>query len=174
MSWFLLPAAAPQMAWTVATGALTLVVGASTHWYAYQTRRREERDRLHRMADQACAITESRYVRPLLRRRLERALGGGDETQSGSLVNRARLFCRLEHEVCLSHEEKRNALDLAITALVDDLRSAPAPPLRVDTDAAVSLHHALLAGVVESAYHLRPRPSAQLIDRLGDFCRHQA
>ena len=149
-----------QHALPFATGALTLAVGITGYWQNLQARRREERTRLDGMADRAVRITESRYVRPLLRERMEDVLSRGQTDN-----HRGRLFCQLEARVALTPEEKRRALALACEALVDDLRADPDPPIPVVPGA----DDRLIEQAVEAAYHLRPRPAAQLIDRLGEF-----
>lgn len=154
-------------AWPVITGGLTFVVGATGYWQGWRARRREDSERLNSMAERAVRIAESRYVRPLLRQRMtgvvERHLS---PSASCPLQKRALLFCQLEADVGLTDEEKGHALDVAVEALQAELRDDPAPPLALLGSGG---QRARLVDAVEAAYHLRPRPAAQLIDRLAEF-----
>lgn len=178
----------------LATGALTLVVGASGYWHTLQERRREDRVRLDQMADRAVRIIDSTYVRPILRRRMEDTLiaTAAEAKYHASSAYRmpllprhrryrridddaCRPFCRLEGCVALSSEEKARALALAMETLCEDLRTDPDPPVVVhrhnkDQDTGDDVRRrCVLVAAIERAYHIRPRPAAQLIDRLGDF-----
>lgn len=149
----------------VVTGILVFVVGLYGLWRTWRARRREKDELLKLTCGFAVRVTDARYVRPILNERLVRTVRERPPTGLAP----EDLFCRLLEAVVLTAEEKRTAFAAALDALVVQLRSMPTPPVCVHTAANLQKHRHRLEREIEAAYHLRPRLSAELVDRLGRF-----
>lgn len=150
---------------TVVTGIFMLMVGVYSLWRTWWTRRREKDDLLKLTCGFAVRVTDARYVRPILHERLVRAV----QQRPPEGLAPEDLFCRLLGAVVLTEEEKRVAFAAALDGLVVQLRSMPSPPVCVHTAANLQKHRHRLEREIEAAYQLRPRLSAELIDRLARF-----
>ena len=108
----------------------------------------------------------------LLRQRLADTLGRSidEHRQLDAVRFRALLFRDLQCSLCLTEEEKKLAHDTAINLLFGLLRSMPDPPVRVDSDRQSARANKHLREVVETAYSLRLRPSADMLQQLAYFC----
>ena len=72
------------------------------------------------------------------------------------------LFVRMQKEVALTDQEKELAQQTAMENLAAALRSMPHPPLRIkDTDHHLYCKEGRLRELVEGAYQLRNRASAE-------------
>ena len=148
----------------------------------------EKKRILAQKAQVAVRLTEAGFVRPLLRARLERCdrsvgthptavieaqINRRSSTQE-PLEGRLTLYCRLQHEVGLSTEEKTQARTTAFNHLVAMLRDIHPPVLPVGSDNGLNRYTPRLLGEIEAAYSANPRPSAELIQGLGRFLGAQA
>ena len=163
---------------------IAILVGAvtalGTLYGIYHTWQQWRQDRVHRLSQAALLAvrrTEATFVRPILRERLRTAVLDfliQHPDHAVDLRMRMLLFCELQRSVGLTEEEKRTAHTTAVNHLVTILRTVPAPPLHVHSDANVRRHNGRLGEQIENAYSVRPRPSATLIEQLGRFVRPTA
>jgi hypothetical protein len=82
---------------------------------------------------------------------------------------RVLLFRELHQQRRLGEEEKVLARNTAMNHLVDHLRATPYPPIRLRTDKEVRKNWGKIQECIETAYSLRPRPSAELLLQLAVF-----
>lgn len=143
---------------------VTRALDAWHRWTADQTAA------LERHAALAVRHADATYVRPLLRRRLRECLWGA----AAGADDRAALYDRLVAHVTLRPAERWTAHTLAFEALVDGLRAARPPVLRLDTEARLRRATPRLRQELERACAARPRPGAAMIAALGDFVAARA
>lgn len=167
--------AASATIWLAVLGSILTAVGTMYGMVrTYLEWRLDKARRLNDAAAIAVRRTEAAFVRPLLKERMLEVLQSVPPVSSstGSVIEyRSRLFCALQRCVGLRCDEKKKAQEDAVRFLVEHLRAMPSPPLRLKTDRDVARYHGRLRELVELAYNLRPRPSADMIRGVGEFCR---
>ena len=134
--------------------------------------RQNQVTRLNTAAMVAVRRTEAQIVRPILSERMAVCIGSFTDNHPDldPLRFRVLLFRELHQQMRLGEEEKSRARINAINHLVDILQVMPHPPVKVKTDKQVSKQQGCLHECIETAYSLRPRPSAELLEQLAVFC----
>lgn len=165
----------------VLTAVVTVLGSLYTIYREWQQWRQNQARRLDDAATVAVRRTEASFVRPRLTDRLGHALTTFVATHPTDDPVRFRtlLFAELNRRVRLTEDEKTEARETGVRNLVSAMRTAPSPPLKVFTAEQVQEHRGRLLELVENAYGLRPRASADLIRQLANFCaagdhHHQA
>ena len=164
---------------TIGLPVLTGVIGIAVSVYGLVRARRDALvsrwARLLDVAGVAIRQSEAQVVRPILRHRMIEALHlslARRHEYPDALHYRIHLLAALEGHIGLQREEKERAFDTALQFLVALLRTMPKPPLEVPTDADVDVHRGELIHVIEVAYNLRPRATAERVRIIGEFCHN--
>jgi len=151
------------------TGIITLILTLFGMWHGWLKRRQERRDCVTQLSNTAVRLTESSFVRPILKERIEVVIGNQSAFENNSPLWRMKLFCELRRTVCLTKAEKTEARVRAFNSLVDQIRGHIPPPLKLKTDEDLTKNTPLLYAEIENAFNLNPQPANRMIMDLGTF-----
>lgn len=151
------------------TGIITLILTLFGVWHGWLKRRQERRECVAQLSSIAVRLTESSFVRPILKERIEGVISKQPVSENNSSLWRMKLFCELQRTVGLTTTEKAEARVRAFNSLVDQIRGHVPPPMKLKTDQDLTENTPKLYAEIENAFNLNPQPANRMITDLGTF-----